>query len=241
MTNPTLHPRYSNNYAVRPLPGIHCTMRPQNFWALVVLNVLSDAAIASIPVPVLWRLRVPLMRRIGVSLLLSSGLFVMSTAIVRAVLTLDGAPSIITINRWGFRETAVGMAAVNAPVVAPLFTRAFWARGPYRARAGPRVGAPPSRAGLFRGQRPTVFEIPSAPTGCSTYTVSGTGPTMNTQLGGDVMGSTGPGDEDLEKGKSVGLSGFTFPNRLESCLPGCQGEAVDVGEVMTDAARQTET
>lgn len=98
---------------------------------LLWLNVITDAALLSIPIPILWHLRVPLRRKIGVGILLSSGIFVISTAIVRAVSTLGGAPSVININRWGFRETAVGLITVTAPVLSPLFTRAFWRRGRY--------------------------------------------------------------------------------------------------------------
>ncbi|KAH6690273.1 hypothetical protein F5X68DRAFT_68579 [Plectosphaerella plurivora] len=119
------------NWQIRPLPGPTCTFRPQNFLILVVLNVVSDVAVLIVPVPILWNLRVHLLRKLGVALLLCSGLFVISTAIVRAVQTLGGAPSIININRWGFRETAVGILAVTAPVLAPLFTPEFWKRGPY--------------------------------------------------------------------------------------------------------------
>ncbi|TQN67090.1 hypothetical protein CSHISOI_08331 [Colletotrichum shisoi] len=76
-------------------------------------------------------LRVSLKRKIGVAILLSSGVFVISTAVVRAITTLGGAPSIININRWGFREIAVGLITVTLPVLSPLATRAFWRRGPY--------------------------------------------------------------------------------------------------------------
>ena len=86
---------------MRPLPSHRCTFRPQNFWVLVVLNVLTDALIMTIPVPILWQLRVSRLRKVGVSLLLCSGVFVISTAVVRAAFTIAGAPSVITINRWG--------------------------------------------------------------------------------------------------------------------------------------------
>lgn len=55
----------------------------------------------TIPVPILWQLRVSKLRKVGVSLLLCSGVFVISTAVVRAAFTIAGAPSVITINRWG--------------------------------------------------------------------------------------------------------------------------------------------
>lgn len=97
----TIPPRFHNNWVVRPLPSHRCTFRPQNFWVLVILNVLTDGLIMTIPVPILWQLRVSKMRKVGVSLLLCSGVFVISTAVVRAAFTIAGAPSVITINRWG--------------------------------------------------------------------------------------------------------------------------------------------
>ncbi|ORY61753.1 uncharacterized protein BCR38DRAFT_495595 [Pseudomassariella vexata] len=122
---------YSHNWQIQPLPGPECTFRPQNFWILVVLNVTTDAAIMSIPIPMFWQLRTSLRRKIGLMMLFSSGIFIISTAIVRAVLTIGGKPSVININRWGFRETAVGLIAVTAPVLVPLFRRSFWQRGDF--------------------------------------------------------------------------------------------------------------
>ena len=97
----TMFSRFHNNWVVRPLPSERCTFRPQNFWVLVILNVLTDSLIMTIPVPILWQLRVSKLRKVGVSLLLCSGVFVISTAVVRAAFTIAGAPSVITINRWG--------------------------------------------------------------------------------------------------------------------------------------------
>ncbi|PSN69764.1 hypothetical protein BS50DRAFT_618756 [Corynespora cassiicola Philippines] len=123
---------YSHNWQIRPLPGPHCTFRPQNFYVLVVLNVLTDTALLIIPAPILWRLRVSLTKKLGVTLLLSSGLFIIGTAVVRAIVTIRSPPSVININRWGFRETGVGLVTVMLPILAPMGTRGFWRRGPYR-------------------------------------------------------------------------------------------------------------
>ncbi|KAF9880731.1 hypothetical protein CkaCkLH20_01773 [Colletotrichum karsti] len=123
--------RYSDNWTIRPLPGPECTFRPQNFWMLLWLNIITDAALLSIPIPILWHLRVSVKRKIAVGVLLSSGVFVISTAIIRAISTLGGAPSVININRWGFREIGVGLITVTLPVLSPLATRPFWRRGPY--------------------------------------------------------------------------------------------------------------
>ncbi|KAI0176845.1 hypothetical protein BJ166DRAFT_9357 [Pestalotiopsis sp. NC0098] len=119
------------NWQVRPLPSENCTYRPQNFIILSIFNVMSDAALMSIPLPILMHLRVSARRKLGVSVLLSSGIFVISTAIIRVTLTLVGAPTVITINLWGFRELGVGLIAVTAPVIYPMFTPEFWRHGPY--------------------------------------------------------------------------------------------------------------
>lgn len=125
---------FSDNWRIDPLPDIQCTFRPQNFWVLVVLNVITDLALMSIPIPILWHLRVSKRRKLAVSILLLSGLFVVSTAVVRAVMTITGAPSVININRWGFREICVGLCAVSAPILCPLTTRGFWRKGAYQRR-----------------------------------------------------------------------------------------------------------
>jgi hypothetical protein len=122
---------YHHNWQIRPLPGPECTFRAQNFWTLVFLNVITDAALMTIPIPILWHLRVSRRRKIAVSILLLSGVFIISTAIVRAVMTIRGAPSVININRWGFREITVGLIAVSAPIIWPMSTKAFWRSGPY--------------------------------------------------------------------------------------------------------------
>lgn len=123
--------RIQLNWQVKPLPDDKCTFRPQNFIVLAILNVMSDAALLSIPLPILQHLRVSKKRKLGVSILLSSGVFVISTAVVRVVLTLTGEPTVITINLWGFRELGVGLIAVTTPIIYPVFTPEFWRPGPY--------------------------------------------------------------------------------------------------------------
>lgn len=114
------------NWQVRPLPPEKCTVRIQNFYTCTVLNVVTDAALLAVPLPLLWKLRISVSKKIGLSLLLGSGIFVITAAIVRIVMTLDSHPSALTINRWGVRETIAGIAAVNAPILKPLFVRSFW-------------------------------------------------------------------------------------------------------------------
>ncbi|KAL1642963.1 hypothetical protein SLS58_005205 [Diplodia intermedia] len=74
----------------------------------------------------LRQLKVPFYRKALIAVLLCSGLFVITAAIIRAAVTLGSSPSSITINRWGVRETIIGLLSINAPILRPLLTRSFW-------------------------------------------------------------------------------------------------------------------
>lgn len=68
-------------------------------------------------------------RKFVIAMFLSSGIFVISASIIRTALTLGSEPSTINVNRWGIRETVVGVATVNLPILRPLFTKRFWNSG----------------------------------------------------------------------------------------------------------------
>ena len=101
------------NWQVVPDPGLKCTFKPQNFYVSTVLNVITDAAILAIPLPLMWALQVSFKKKVALMLLLSSGIFVITAAIIRIVMTLVAHPSALTINSWGVRETIAGIFAVN--------------------------------------------------------------------------------------------------------------------------------
>jgi len=119
------------NWQVVPIPPWKCRFRPQLFVVVAVLNILTDAALLLIPIPMLWKLKLPLRKKLIISIILSSGLLVITAAIIRVVYSLDAEPSAANINRWGVRETIIGIIAINIPILRPLFTSAFWMRGPY--------------------------------------------------------------------------------------------------------------
>ncbi|KAJ4292690.1 hypothetical protein N0V90_009353 [Kalmusia sp. IMI 367209] len=132
------------NWQVRPLPPRQCTFKPQNFYVGAILNVLTDLVILSIPVPMLWKLRIKLHKKIVIGVFICSGTFVIVAAIVRAVLTLGSKPSALNINRWGVRETIVGILTVNLPILRPMFNRNFWRGKTYIAESSSfRLSRPP--------------------------------------------------------------------------------------------------
>ncbi|KAK4549756.1 hypothetical protein LTR36_005057 [Oleoguttula mirabilis] len=118
---------YSRNWQISPYPPVRCTIRAQNLYVTTCLNVVTDAAMLAIPLPILWHLRVPLTRKLALAAMLCSGVFVITAAIVRLVESLNAHPSALNENRWGLRETLAGVIAINIPILRPLFSKAFWA------------------------------------------------------------------------------------------------------------------
>jgi hypothetical protein len=45
-------------------------------------------------------------------------------------MTLGTHPSALNVNRWGVRETIVGIITVNIPILRPIVSRSFWRRSP---------------------------------------------------------------------------------------------------------------
>lgn len=100
------------------------------------------------------------------------------------------------------------MLAVNAPVLVPLFSKAFWARGPYRPGRQPGQA---QGAGIIGGgnhgnrrrpagaPRPTVFQIPSEMTWTTTQGASH-GTSEQTELSKLSKISRPGNNRDLEKG-----------------------------------------
>ncbi|OJD31370.1 mg2+ transporter zinc transport protein [Diplodia corticola] len=117
---------FSHNWRVLPAPGLACTFRPQNVGVVAASNVATDLALLSVPLPLLWRLQVPVRQKAVVAAWLLTGVFVIAAAVVRVVVTLGSDPSTTTVNLWGVRETIVALVCVNAPMLRPLFLGRFW-------------------------------------------------------------------------------------------------------------------
>jgi len=107
------------NWQVMPDPGKQCTFKTQNFYVVSVLNIITDTAILCIPVPMIWMLRADWKRKMGLSLLLFPGVFVITAALIRVVMSLSANPSALNVNRWGVRETIAGVICVNLPILRP--------------------------------------------------------------------------------------------------------------------------
>ncbi|KAL1297480.1 hypothetical protein AAFC00_005003 [Neodothiora populina] len=98
----------------------------------------------------LWKLKIPLRQKLIISLLLSSGVFVIVAAIIRVVYSLDAEPSASNINRWGVRETIIGLFAINIPILRPIFRRTFWTSGKYDPSSPPSAGSRPTNSKRYK-------------------------------------------------------------------------------------------
>jgi hypothetical protein len=109
---------------------ISVQFKPQILYVTSTLNILTDGMILITPIPMLWNLNVGRSRKLGLSLLLFPGVFVIAAALIRVIMSLQVSPSALNINRWGVRETLAGVIAVNLPILRPILRSSFWTPGP---------------------------------------------------------------------------------------------------------------
>ena len=114
------------NWQIKPFAGQRCVSMAINILTIAALNITTDLCILAIPIPLLWKVRIPIGKKIVIGLLLCSGLFVITAAIIRAVLTMGNAEEINNADIWGIRETFVSVIAVSAPAIRPLFSPGRW-------------------------------------------------------------------------------------------------------------------
>ncbi|KNG45398.1 hypothetical protein TW65_07930 [Stemphylium lycopersici] len=94
-----------------------------------VVHIITDFLLALIPVPLIWKLNMPLRTRMSLVVVLSLGIFAAIAGIVRQLSTADflaPEPWIHdTYGVWNFIELYVGMIAASLPAIKPLFNWFF--------------------------------------------------------------------------------------------------------------------
>ncbi|KAL2857359.1 hypothetical protein BJY01DRAFT_202662 [Aspergillus pseudoustus] len=137
----------SKHFQVYPDPGLNCSADYVNYIVIAVTNVVTDAILLSIPIPLLAKVRLALRRyaftyrmvtplytyynryrKLIIGVLLCGGVFVMAATLLRCILSLQSIESINTSTIWAIRETFVAIIAVNAPCIKPLFSSSIWLR-----------------------------------------------------------------------------------------------------------------
>lgn len=115
-------------WQIQPDPGSLCrpATSPLNIFTVLILNILTDLYLMSIPLPLLWSSSFSPLKKAGLTLLFSGGAFVICAGTARCVLILrhpvSGAQK---SGSWAVRETFVAIVTANMPLVVPLVRR--WA------------------------------------------------------------------------------------------------------------------
>ena len=136
-----------------------------DLFVTVILNVLTDAYLLSIPIPVslvqpdfrweksllteiqlLWRSRISAKEKTALIILFSGAIFVMMAGILRCALILTaGANGAQQAGSWAVRETFVAVVVSNLPIIYSLFRGIFKSLSEYSISIHKRSTANSSR------------------------------------------------------------------------------------------------
>ncbi|KAL4950989.1 hypothetical protein BDW69DRAFT_186838 [Aspergillus filifer] len=113
-------------WQINPDPGNICQPARSMVYVLVVMipNVLTDLYLMSIPLPLLWTVRIGMRRKITLMGLFSGAIFVGVAAVIRAVIVItSGSNGAIEGSKWACRESFVSIVVANLPIIQPLIRR----------------------------------------------------------------------------------------------------------------------
>ncbi|KAI1371623.1 hypothetical protein F4677DRAFT_305867 [Hypoxylon crocopeplum] len=114
---------FHKNWQINPDPGNVCqpAISNQVIWVYLSMNVITDLYLISIPVPMLWQSSLKPVKKFGLIILFSGGLFVVACAILRcALIVTDPVNGAQLAGSWAVRETFVAVITTNLPMVFPL-------------------------------------------------------------------------------------------------------------------------
>ncbi|KAI0157118.1 hypothetical protein GGR52DRAFT_577115 [Hypoxylon sp. FL1284] len=115
---------FHKNWQINPDPGNVCQPAVSNevIWVYLSMNVVTDLYLISIPVPMLWQSTLKPVKKFGLIILFSGGLFVVACAILRcALIVTDPVNGAQLAGSWAVRETFVAVVTTNLPMIFPLF------------------------------------------------------------------------------------------------------------------------
>ncbi|KAF2726515.1 hypothetical protein EJ04DRAFT_398336, partial [Polyplosphaeria fusca] len=108
-----------------------CHPIQQQEFASVSVNMALDLAVVVIPMPAVWKLQLPMRKKITVTCLFSLGLAVVAVSAWRIVTTvesmktLDWSYVLATVALQSHLELWLGILAANLPMMSPIFKKAF--------------------------------------------------------------------------------------------------------------------
>ncbi|KAG0638740.1 hypothetical protein HOY80DRAFT_1009962 [Tuber brumale] len=116
-------------WQIYPDPGPNCSIEsPVYYLTVLSFNILTDAFLISLPLPLLIQSSLPWRRKAILVLLFSAGIFVITAAVLRCVFSLTDPQNSRTVSAWACRETFVAVVVGNAPMLKQLLTKKAWSK-----------------------------------------------------------------------------------------------------------------
>jgi len=146
-----------NGSTLSPLTHNYLT-NPFDTYVFIVVNISTDFLLALAPVPLIWKLQMPLRTRLSLVAILSLGIFAAVAGIIRQLSSSQfGVPEPYiydTYSIWNFIELDMGIIAASLPALKPLFS---WFRDTARGMTGKPIRSTGYRSaeGYQRKVRPT--------------------------------------------------------------------------------------
>jgi len=101
------------------------------FLGVSSIHVITDFIVLLLPIPMVWRLQVPLSRKFSLAALFGLGFVACIASIMRlanipgVMSNFDLSWSAVMVVLWGQLEVAATIIAASAPGIRPLFNRSF--------------------------------------------------------------------------------------------------------------------
>lgn len=148
---------FEKNWQIYPEPANSCqtTVSIVNYLVTVTLNIVTDIYLMAIPVPMLLNARLKTIKKLGLCLLFSGGIFVGTAAILRCVLALKVSRMfhVVDANGDDDQKPRTNELEFRIPTTMPTlqppgqFGRALWPSWSPTCRCyGPRSSGPRRRS-----------------------------------------------------------------------------------------------
>ncbi|OKO97975.1 hypothetical protein PENSUB_9555 [Penicillium subrubescens] len=115
---------FNHYWQINPAPENVCqpAISMPIIWVTFAANLATDPYLIFIPIPMLWKSSLKLLKKIAVTIVLSAGVFVLVCATIKSVfLIVDPVSGAQTAEEWGTRETFVAVITTNLPMIFHLF------------------------------------------------------------------------------------------------------------------------
>ncbi|KAJ6118227.1 hypothetical protein N7471_013694 [Penicillium samsonianum] len=123
---------FHKNWQINPDPGNVCqpAIAKPVIAVTFAANLLTDPYLVFIPIPMLWKSSLKVIKKIATTVVLSAGVFILVCATLNSVfLLVEPVNGAQLAYEWGTRETFVAVITTNLPMVFHLFriwlTKAF--------------------------------------------------------------------------------------------------------------------